>query len=334
MAEKVVVTGAAGFIGSHVVEALLARGDVVVGIDNFDTFYDPDLKRANLADAMLHPSFELVEADVRDAAAMRGVVDAFHPDVIAHFAARAGVRPSIQDPALYVAVNVLGTTVLLETARAARISRIVIASSSSVYGNDATPPFREDEPAIVPISPYAATKRAAELMCETYASLFDWMRIISLRFFTVYGPRQRPDLAIHSFTRKISAGETVPFFGDGTAERDYTYITDTVQGVLGAIDRSRTSKPGHEIFNLGESAVTSLSALVQLIERALGMTARLERLPSQPGDVRRTLADISKAREYLGYAPSVQVSDGIPRFVAWFRESGIGAASASTAARG
>lgn len=334
MAEKVVVTGAAGFIGSHVVEALLARGDVVVGIDNFDTFYDPDLKRANLADAMLHPSFELVEADVRDAAAMRRVIDAFHPDVIAHFAARAGVRPSIQDPALYVAVNVLGTTVLLEAARAAKISRVVVASSSSVYGNDATPPFREDEPAISPISPYAATKRAAELMCESYASLFDWMRIISLRFFTVYGPRQRPDLAIHSFTRKILAGETLPFFGDGTAERDYTYITDTVQGVLGAIDRSRTSKPGHEIFNLGESAVTSLSTLVQLIERALGMTARLERLPSQPGDVRRTLADISRAREYLGYAPSVQVSDGIPRFVAWFRESGIGAASASTTARG
>ena len=334
MAEKVVVTGAAGFIGSHVVEALLARGDVVVGIDNFDTFYDPDLKRANLADAMLHPSFELVEADVRDAAAMRRVIDAFHPDVIAHFAARAGVRPSIQDPALYVAVNVLGTTVLLEAARAAKVSRIIVASSSSVYGNDATPPFREDEPAISPISPYAATKRAAELMCESYASLFDWMRIISLRFFTVYGPRQRPDLAIHSFTRKIVAGEVVPFFGDGTAERDYTYITDTVQGVLGAIDRSRTSKPGHEIFNLGESAVTSLSTLVQLIERALGVTARLERLPSQPGDVRRTLADISRAREYLGYAPSVQVSDGIPRFVAWFRESGIGAASATTAARG
>ena len=206
MAEKVVVTGAAGFIGSHVVDALLARGDVVVGIDNFDTFYDPDLKRANLADAMLHPSFELVEADVRDAAAMRRVVDAFHPDAIVHLAARAGVRPSIQDPALYAAVNVLGTTVLLEAARAAKISRIIVASSSSVYGNDATPPFREDESAIRPISPYAATKRAAELMCETYAGLCDWMQIISLRFFTVYGPRQRPDLAIRSFTRKIVGG--------------------------------------------------------------------------------------------------------------------------------
>jgi len=334
VAEKVIVTGAAGFIGSHVVDALLARGDVVVGIDNFDTFYDPDLKRANLADAMLHPSFELVEADVRDAAAMRRIVDAFHPDAIVHLAARAGVRPSIQDPALYAAVNVLGTTVLLEAARAAKIARIIVASSSSVYGNDATPPFREDESAIRPISPYAVTKRAAELMCESYAGLFDWMKIISLRFFTVYGPRQRPDLAIRSFTTKIAAGESVPFFGDGTAERDYTYITDTVQGVLGAVDRSRTSKPGHEIFNLGESAVTSLSALVTLIEQALGMTAKLERLPAQPGDVRRTLADISKARKYLGYAPSVQVSDGIPRFVAWFRESGIGAASAITAARG
>lgn len=334
MSERIVVTGAAGFIGSHVVDALLARGDTVVGIDNFDSFYDPDLKRSNLANAMLHPSFELVEADVRDAAAMRRVIDAFHPDAIAHFAARAGVRPSIQDPALYAAVNVLGTTVILDAARATKVSRLIVASSSSVYGDDATPPFREDEPAITPISPYAATKRAAELMCETYAGLCAWMRIISLRFFTVYGPRQRPDLAIRSFTRRIMAGEPVPFFGDGTAERDYTYITDTVQGVLGAIDRTRTAAPGHEIFNLGESAVTSLSALVKMIESAVGRTARLEHLPAQPGDVRRTLADISKARAHLGYAPSVQVSDGIPRFVAWFRESGIGAGITSTVARG
>ena len=249
---------------------------------------------------MLHPSFELVEADVRDAAAMRRVMNAFHPDAVVHLAARAGVRPSIQDPALYAAVNVLGTTVLLDAARAAKISRLVLASSSSVYGNNATPPFREDDPAIRPISPYAATKRAAELMCETYAVLCDWMRIISLRFFTVYGPRQRPDLAIHSFTRRILAGDPVPFFGDGTAERDYTYVTDTVQGVLGAIDRTRTGRPGHEIFNLGESAVTSLSTLVTLIEHATGRSARLERLPAQPGDVRRTLADITRAREHLG----------------------------------
>jgi len=334
VSEKIVVTGAAGFIGSHVVDALLKRGDTVVGIDNFDTFYDPDIKRANLADAMLHPSFELVEADVRDAPAMRRVIDAFHPDAIVHLAARAGVRPSIQDPALYAAVNVLGTTVVLDAARAAKVSRLIVASSSSVYGDDATPPFREDEPAIMPISPYAATKRAAELMCGTYAGLCAWMRIISLRFFTVYGPRQRPDLAIHSFTRRIIAGEPVPFFGDGTAERDYTYISDTVQGVLGAIDRTRTSAPGHEIFNLGESAVTSLSALVRLIESAVGRKAVLERLPAQPGDVRRTLADISKARTHLGYAPSVQVGDGIPRFVAWFRESGIGAGITSTVAGG
>jgi Nucleoside-diphosphate-sugar epimerases len=271
---------------------------------------------------------------VRDAAAIRRVVDAFHPDAIVHLAARAGVRPSIQDPALYAAVNVLGTTVVLESARAGKISRLIVASSSSVYGNDASPPFREDEPAIRPISPYAATKRAAELMCEAFAGLCDWMHIISLRFFTVYGPRQRPDLAIRSFTRKILAGEPLPFFGDGTAERDYTYITDVVQGVLGAVDRTRSSEPGHEIFNLGESATTSLSTLVSLIEKAVGKKAQLERLPSQPGDVRRTHADISRAREFLGYAPSVQVSDGIPRFVAWFRESGIGAASAITAARG
>jgi UDP-glucuronate 4-epimerase len=334
VSEKVVVTGAAGFIGSHVVDALLSRGDTVVGIDNFDSFYDPDIKRANLTDAMLHPSFELVEADVRDAAAMRRVVDAFHPDVIVHLAARAGVRPSIQDPALYAAVNVLGTTVILDAARAAKVSRLIIASSSSVYGDNATPPFREDDPAIAPISPYAATKRAAELMCGTYAGLCAWMRIISLRFFTVYGPRQRPDLAIHSFTRRILGGEPVPFFGDGTAERDYTYITDTVQGVLGAVDRTRASAPGHEIFNLGESAVTSLSELVRLIEDAVGRKANLQRLPSQPGDVRRTLADISKARAHLGYAPSVKVSDGIPRFVSWFRESGVGGEITSTVARG
>jgi len=334
VSEKIVVTGAAGFIGSHVVDALLARGDTVVGIDNFDSFYDPDIKRANLADAMLHPSFELVEADVRDAAAVRRVVDAFHPDAIVHLAARAGVRPSIQDPALYAAVNVLGTTVILDAARAAKVSRLIVASSSSVYGDDATPPFREDEAAISPISPYAATKRAAELMCGTYAGLCPWMRIVSLRFFTVYGPRQRPDLAIHSFTRRILAGEPVPFFGDGSAERDYTYITDTLQGVLGAVDRTRTSAPGHEVFNLGESAVTSLSELVRLIEDATGKQANLQRLPSQPGDVRRTLADISKARTHLGYAPSVKVSDGIPRFVAWFRESGIGAGITSTVARG
>lgn len=334
MPEKVIVTGAAGFIGSHVAEALLARGDVVVGIDNFDSFYDPDVKRANISEAMLHPSFELIEGDVRDAAAMRRVIDAFHPNAVVHLAARAGVRPSIQDPALYAAVNVLGTTVLLDAARAAKVSRLIIASSSSVYGNEATPPFREDDPAIRPISPYAATKRAAELMCQTYAELCDWMRIISLRFFTVYGPRQRPDLAIHSFTRKIMAGEPVPLFGDGSTERDYTYVTDAVQGVLGAIDRTRTVGAGHEIFNLGESAVTSLSALIGLIEQAVGRRATIERLPVQPGDVRRTLADISRARQHLGYAPSVQVSDGIPRFVAWFRESGIGAASAITAARG
>jgi UDP-glucuronate 4-epimerase len=334
VSEKLVVTGAAGFIGSHVVDALLARGDTVVGIDNFDSFYDPDIKRANLANAILHPSFELVEADVRDAPAMRRVIDALHPDAIVHLAARAGVRPSIQDPALYAAVNVLGTTVVLDAARAAKVSRLIVASSSSVYGDDATPPFREDEPAITPLSPYAATKRAAELMCGTYAGLCAWMRIISLRFFTVYGPRQRPDLAIHSFTRRIIAGEPVPFFGDGTAERDYTYVTDTVQGVLGAIDWTRTSAPGHEIFNLGESAATSLSALVRLIESAAGRKAVLERLPAQPGDVRRTLADISKARTHLGYAPSVQVGDGIPRFVAWFRESGIGAGVTSTVAGG
>ena len=320
MTERVVVTGAAGFIGSHVVDALLARGDVVIGVDNFDPFYDPDVKRANLADALVHPDFELVEADIRDLPAMRRLLSTVRPDVIVHLAARAGVRPSIQEPALYASVNVVGTTVLLEAARASGVHRLVVASSSSVYGNDAAPPFREDDPSIHPISPYAATKRAAELLCETFASLDPRLRVISLRFFTVYGPRQRPDLAIHKFTRLMTAGQPIPFYGDGTASRDYTYITDTLQGVLGAIDRTRIDGVGHEIINLGESASTSLIDLVRLLEQALGRSASLDRQPPQPGDVRATFADVTRARQLLGYAPAVPLADGIPRFVEWFRQ--------------
>jgi len=325
MPDRVLVTGAAGFIGSHTVEALLDRDCHVVGVDNFDDFYDPAIKRANLAGACRHPGFTLAEADVRDPAAMRRIIDAAAPDVIVHLAARAGVRPSIEAPALYADVNVVGTTTVLDAARAAGVTRLVIASSSSVYGNSAPVPFREDDPALQPVSPYAATKRAAELVCETYASLYPALRIISLRFFTVYGPRQRPDLAIHKFTRLISAGEPIPFFGDGSYSRDYTYTTDILQGVLGAIDRTRTTALHHEIYNLGESATTTLSELVELIEAAVGRSARLTRLPAQPGDVRRTCADISRARAALGYAPMVPIRDGIPLFVDWYRHTTSGA---------
>ena len=326
MAERALVTGAAGFIGSHAVEALLGRGWEVTGVDNFDPFYDPAVKRANLAAAAARPGFTLVEADVRDAPAMRALAERARPAVLVHLAARPGVRPSIRNPALYAEVNVAGTAAVLEAAHAAGVARVVVASSSSVYGNSDRVPFREDEPAVRPVSPYAATKRAAELLCEAFAATEPGVRLVTLRLFSVYGPRQRPDLAVHKFTRLIATGQPVPFFGDGSFSRDYTYVTDTVQGILGAIDRTAAAPPGHEVYNLGESAATTLTALVGLIERALGRRAVLQRLPAQPGDVERTCADISRARATLGYAPSVSVEEGIPLFVEWFRRSQQGAA--------
>lgn len=319
MAERVLVTGAAGFIGSQLVDALLARGAHVVGLDNFDPFYDPAIKRENLAAAGACDRFHLVEGDVRDRDVVRGAMARARPDVVVHLAALAGVRPSIAAPARYAEVNVGGTAVVLEAARDLRVSRIVVGSSSSVYGNAGRVPFREDDPATSPVSPYAATKRGAELLCDAFAALDPGMRIISLRFFTVYGPRQRPDLAIHKFTRLISEGRPVPFFGDGTASRDYTYITDILQGVLAAIDRTRDVAVGHEIINLGESATTTLAELVTLLEAAIGRPAILDRQPPQPGDVERTFADVCRARELLGYAPAVPVREGIPRFVSWYR---------------
>lgn len=321
MSESVLVTGAAGFIGSHVVEAMLDRGCHVAGLDNFDSFYDPAIKRANLARALESPRFRLIEADVRDAPAMRRAMKEAAPDVIVHLAARAGVRPSIAFPALYADVNVVGTTVLLESAREAGVKRVVNASSSSVYGDASRVPFSEADSAIAPISPYAATKRAAELVCESFSHLYPELRLISLRFFTVYGPRQRPDLAIHKFARLIEAGSPVPIFGDGSSARDYTYVTDTLAGVVGAIERTRKVSLRHETFNLGASATTTLSELVALLEDALGKRAILERLPDQPGDVRCTFADVTRARAALGYSPAVPVQEGIKRFTEWFRSS-------------
>ncbi|MBV9126883.1 MAG: SDR family NAD(P)-dependent oxidoreductase [Verrucomicrobia bacterium] len=311
------VTGGAGFIGSHLVERLLADGHAVAVLDDFNDFYAPAIKHANLA-AAREAGVTLHTADLRDADAVARVIGGGKFDAIVHLAARAGVRPSIQQPRLYVDTNVVGTLNVLEAARAAGVRRVVFASSSSVYGLCQESPFREDFALLQTISPYAATKLAGEHLCSNYAHLFA-MRIVALRFFTVYGPRQRPDLAIHQFTRRIARGEPIQQFGDGSTRRDYTYIDDILQGVLGALDLVNAGDdPFFDIFNLGESATTPLRDLIRQIETALGKKARIEQLPEQPGDVPHTCADISKARAQLGYRPQTPLEAGIPRFVEWF----------------
>ena len=312
----VLVTGAAGFIGSHTAERLLARGERVIGLDNFDPFYDPALKRANLSAASRDPRFTLVEGDIRDAALLDALFAKEPVRAVIHLAARAGVRPSVEEPALYADVNVRGTTVVLESARRAGVRKVVYASSSSVYGGNTKVPFSEDDPVDHPVSPYAATKKATELVASAYHHLYG-IDTIGLRFFTVYGPRQRPEMAIAAFTRRIDEGRPVPVFGDGSALRDYTYIDDIVDGVMGALDRGR----GDRVYNLGESETTSLLELVRRIGDALGREPRIEFRPAQPGDVPTTYADIARARRELGYHPAVRVAEGIPRFVAWHRRS-------------
>ena len=317
ISENIVVTGAAGFIGSHLTERLLGLGHRVVGFDNFDPFYPAELKRRNLETALAHPAFTLIEGDCATAS---DVARAFaRPvDAVVHLAAKAGVRPSIQDPLGYTRANVVATQVMLEACKSHNVSRFIFGSSSSVYGNNEKVPFSEEDSVDHPISPYAATKRAGELICHTYHHLHG-MSILNLRFFTVYGPRQRPDLAIRKFATLMSKGEPIPFYGDGSSERDYTWIDDILQGVVAAIDRSRTHAGEFEIINLGESRTTSLSRLVELIGQALGMQPKLERLPMQPGDVNRTFADVSKAKRLLGYNPTTPVEEGIPRFIEWFK---------------
>jgi UDP-glucuronate 4-epimerase len=315
--ERILVTGAAGFIGSHLTERLLAGGHTVVGLDNFDPFYAESLKRGNLAGVQSNPNFRLVEGDCTNVddvdRAFAGGVDA-----VVHLAAKAGVRPSIQDPVGYTHANIVATQVVLEAARRHGSSRFIFGSSSSVYGNNEKVPFSEEDPVERPISPYAATKRACELLCHTYHHLFG-MGVLSLRFFTVYGPRQRPDLAIRKFATLLARGEAIPFYGDGSTERDYTWIDDILQGVLASIERSRTHPGEFEIINLGESRTTSLSRLVDLIAGSLGVEPNLQRLPMQPGDVERTFADVSKARKLLDYRPTTPVEEGIPRFIEWFK---------------
>jgi len=310
---RIIVTGGAGFIGSHVCEALLARPCDVLALDSFDTFYDPQIKRRNVHHCLADGRFSLAEGDICDAAFVEEVL-AGGADVLVHLAARAGVRPSIEQPLLYQKVNVEGTLVLLEAARRVGVRKFIFASSSSIYGNNRKVPFAESDPVDHPISPYAATKKAGELLCHTYHHLYG-LDVTCLRFFTVYGPRQRPDLAIHTFARLIEAGRPVPVFGDGSMRRDYTYVDDIVAGVLAAVDRCE----GYHLYNLGESRPVSLNDMIATLERALGRRAVLDRRPMQPGDVDQTYADIRLARAELGYDPATSFEDGIARFVAWLR---------------
>ncbi len=317
---RIVITGAAGFIGSNLAERLIAEHEII-GIDNFDPFYDRSIKEANLKALRSDPAFRLHEADICDAAAMEELFASTKPDYLIHLAAKAGVRPSIEDPAGYARTNIDGTISLLEAARKAGVKDILFASSSSVYGNTKEVPFSEAAFVDHPISPYAATKKAGELLCHTYSHLHG-LKIASLRFFTVYGRRQRPDLAIAKFTRMIDAGEAIPFYGDGTTERDYTYIDDILDGIVGAMNWVRKQPTGtHEVFNLGEGRTTTLTDMVQTIADALGKEAKIKRLPMQPGDVLRTYADTSRARKAFGYNPSTLLVDGVRAYVEYYREN-------------
>ncbi|MBT8395565.1 MAG: NAD-dependent epimerase/dehydratase family protein [Gemmatimonadetes bacterium] len=313
----VLLTGAAGFIASQLAERLLADSCPVVGLDNFDDFYDPAIKEANLTRALDHDAFDLVRGDIRDESALASLPERI--DTIVHIAARAGVRPSIAQPALYYDVNVTGTLKLLEFARERGITRFVFASSSSVYGNNEKTPFAEADPVDNPISPYAASKKAGELMSHAYTHLYG-ITCLCLRFFTVYGPRQRPDLAIHKFTRLMAAGKEIPMFGDGSSRRDYTYIEDILQGVEGALEWVGANPGVNEVVNLGESRTISLREMIDVLGEEMGVEPRIRPLPEQPGDVTRTYADISKARKLLGYDPEWEFREGIKAFLEWFHE--------------
>jgi UDP-glucuronate 4-epimerase len=322
--DRVLVTGAAGFIGSHVAERLLSAGAVVVGVDNFDPFYDPALKRANLERARTDPRFTFVEADCAEPGELEGALDAVGApddiDVIVHLAAKAGVRPSIEKPGAYVRANLVATQVMLDLARRRQVRRFVFGSSSSVYGNNVRVPFAEDDPVDRPISPYAATKRAGELLCHAHHHLYG-TTTHCLRFFTVYGPRQRPDLAIRKFATLMLRGEEIPMFGDGSTERDYTWIDDIVDGVETSVQRTAAAAGEFQIINLGGHRTTTLSRLIALIADAVGVEPRIRRLADQPGDVRRTFADVTRAHELLGYEPTTPIERGIPAFVQWLKAS-------------
>lgn len=314
--QTILVTGAAGFIGSHAVQALIQRGYRVIGVDNFCDFYDRAWKEMNLK-SVQGEKFDVEEIDIIDGARIDQIVERAKPVAILHLAAMAGVRPSIEQPAYYARVNVEGTTHLLQAAVKHKVGKFLFASSSSVYGNLGQVPFREDDPVAEPISPYAATKRAGELMCYTFWHLYR-LPVFCLRFFTVYGPRQRPDLAIHKFTRLISQGKPVPFFGDGSTSRDYTYVEDTVAGIVAALEHCDR----YRIYNLGGSDPVTLSTLIAELEKAVGKSAILDRRPAQPGDVERTYADLTRSSSEIGYRPKISLPEGLRRFVEWFRQYG------------
>src|SRR6184192_2431506 len=312
---RILVTGGAGFIGSHLVEKLLAVGHEVAILDDFNDFYDPQIKHANIdgfaKDVAVH------HVDLRDSASVRSLFHREKFETIAHLAARAGVRPSIQHPQLYFDTNVTGTLHLLDAAHVTGVDRFIFASSSSVYGISKTVPFSEDQHLTQTLSPYAATKIAGEFLCSTYSHLYQ-LRVAALRYFTVYGPRQRPDLAIHQFTRRIYAGRPIEQFGDGTTRRDYTFIDDVIQGTIAAL---QYEGPLFDIFNLGESETIQLKDLIIAIENAIGKKAKINQLSEQPGDMPLTCADISKARKLLGYRPTTRLNEGLQRFVEWFLKS-------------
>lgn len=311
-AGRVLLTGGAGFIGSHLAEALLARSCELLILDDLNDYYDPALKRANLEEIRRAGPFEFVHGNICDAALVESLFERIRPVTVVHLAARAGVRPSLEQPALYQRVNVEGTAVLLEAARRHGVQRFVFASSSSVYGAASRVPFSEDDPVRAPISPYAASKVAGEALCHVYAHLYG-LRIVCLRFFTVYGPRQRPDLAIRKFAESISAGRPIPVFGDGSTGRDYTYIDDIVAGILAAMEH----EAAFEVFNLGNSSPVLLREMIATLERVLGKEALIDRQPLQPGDVPITYADISKAKRLLGWAPKTPLEAGVRRMAEW-----------------
>ncbi len=324
------VTGGAGFIGSHLCEALLRDGRTVITLDNFDPFYDPAIKQRNIdsiqqmmeEEEIETSRFRLIEGDIRDRDLLKEIFSELkQPDreiTILHIAAKAGVRPSIENAPLYTDVNIIGTQNIFEAAKSFGIKKIIYASSSSVYGENKKIPFSEEDNVDTPISPYAMTKKSNELLAHTYHHLYG-IDTIGLRFFTVYGPRQRPDLAINKFTRMIDHGDAIPFYGDGSTRRDYTYIDDIIDGVLQSLNHIETHEDIYEILNLGESQTTTLLELVSLIENALGKQAIINKLPLQPGDVPQTYADISKAKRVIGYQPRTLIAEGITKFVSWYR---------------
>lgn len=313
---KILVTGFAGFIGSHLIENLLSDENEIIGIDDFNDFYDPKIKERNISKIRGDKRLQFVKGDIRDKVLIESIFTTFKPEIVIHLAARAGVRPSLKNPILYEEVNVLGTLNLLEGARNNGCTKFIFGSSSSVYGECKNIPFKESEDNLKPISPYGVTKLTGERHCYTFHHLYK-IPIICLRFFTVYGPRQRPDLAIYKFTKLIDEGNPIPVFGEGRYKRDFTYITEIIDGITGSIN---FNTDGFEIFNLGESKTTSVIDLVKLLEDATGKKAIIDWQPEQPGDVPITFADVSKAERFLGYKPKTKPEEGIPKFVEWYRK--------------